>query len=54
MDVHNHGSKLVCFISVCGHLDIIDLLEEHECDLEQPDAHHAYPIHYAAQMCGNK
>ena len=33
---------------------MIDSLEKQGCSLEKPDAHKAYPVHYAAQMCGNK
>ena len=44
----------LCLISVCGHLEMIDILQEQGCNLERPDTHSAYPIHYAAQMCGNK
>ena len=39
---------------MCGHLEMIDILEKQGCSLEKPDAHKAYPMHYAAQMCGNK
>ena len=47
-------SSLSLLFSVCGHLEMIDILEQQGSNLERPDTHSAYPIHYAAQMCGNK
>lgn len=45
---------LQCFtlFSVCGHLKVLDLLVHHKAEMSTPDIHHAYPIHYAAQMTG--
>ena len=36
--------------SVCGDLKVLDLLIQNGADMESKDTHHAYPIHYAAQM----
>ena len=41
-------------ISVCGHLDVIDFLHKEGANFACQDIHKAYPLHYAAQMCGNK
>ena len=38
--------------AVCGQVDVIDLLISHNAVVSSPDIHNAYPIHYAAQMCG--
>ncbi len=38
--------------SVCGHTDLIDLLENNGAELSRADVNEAYPLHYAAQMCG--
>lgn len=35
---------------MCGHLDVLDILLENGADVSKPDAHEAFPIHYAAQM----
>ena len=46
---------IFCFVflfSVCGHVDLIDLLQSEGAEVSCPDIHHAYPLHYAAQMCG--
>jgi ankyrin repeat protein len=37
---------------VCAHDQLFDLLIEKNADPESADIHGAYPIHYAAQMCG--
>ena len=37
---------------VCGHVHLIDLLQSEGAALSSPDTHNAYPLHYAAQMCG--
>lgn len=39
-------------ISVCGHIELVDLLESEGASLSSPDTHKAFPLHYAAQMCG--
>ena len=38
--------------TVCGELEILDLLLEAGANPSTPDIHGAYPVHYAAQMCG--
>ena len=43
---------LVHWAIVCGHANIVDFLLNQKCNAETPDIHGAYPIHYAAQMCG--
>lgn len=37
---------------VCGHDHLINILLKHNAEAEIADIHGAYPIHYAAQMCG--
>jgi ankyrin repeat protein len=37
---------------VTGHVPILDILISNKADPETADIHGAYPIHYAAQMCG--
>lgn len=37
---------------VCGQESILDFLLNNNADPETADIHGAYPIHYAAQMCG--
>ena len=38
--------------SVCGESDVLEILINSGGDPNTPDIHQAYPIHYAAQMCG--
>jgi ankyrin repeat protein len=40
------------FHTVCGHVELIDLLLEEGAALSVADGHSAYPLHYAAQMTG--
>ena len=51
--IHVYGLKFMYFVAVCGHLKMLEVLIEHKADLSSSDSHHAYPIHYAAQMNGN-
>jgi len=37
---------------VCGQDSLLDYLLANNADPETADIHGAYPIHYAAQMCG--
>ena len=37
---------------VCGQEHLISYLLKHEANPETLDIHGAYPLHYAAQMCG--
>lgn len=39
-------------LAVCGELECMDILVSAGADPSTPDIHGAYPIHYAAQMCG--
>lgn len=47
-----NSCKFLFLLSVCGHVDMIDVLEPEGADLNSCDIHEAYPLHYAAQMCG--
>lgn len=49
-DVEMHSA--IHWSVVCGHDKILDFLLENQADPETADIHGAYPIHYAAQMCG--
>ena len=40
------------FFSVCGESEVLEILVNSGGDPNTPDIHQAYPIHYAAQMCG--
>ncbi|XP_037073129.1 inversin-like [Pollicipes pollicipes] len=42
----------VHWATVCGELDIMDILLDAGANPSTADIHGAYPIHYAAQMCG--
>jgi len=37
---------------VCGEIEVLDILAIAGAELNTADIHGAYPIHYAAQMCG--
>ena len=37
---------------VCGELEALDVLCNSGAEINSPDIHGAFPIHYAAQMCG--
>ena len=37
---------------VCGQLEALDVLCNSGALVNSPDIHGAYPLHYAAQMCG--
>ena len=39
------------FISVCGELEVMDILIEAGANPNTSDIHGAFPLHYAAQMC---
>ena len=45
-------SFLFFFFSVCGELESLEILIDSGANPCSPDIHGAYPIHYAAQMCG--
>lgn len=44
--------SVVHFSVVCGQLSLFEMLLSSQADPETADIHGAYPIHYAAQMCG--
>ncbi|PVD26794.1 hypothetical protein C0Q70_14472 [Pomacea canaliculata] len=54
------GASLTCrdhqqhtvahWATVCGHAGVLDVLLEYDVELSSPDAHQAYPVHYAAQV----
>ncbi|XP_069186277.1 uncharacterized protein [Procambarus clarkii] len=48
----NEKHTAVHWATVCGEVDILDLLIDAGGDPSTPDIHGAYPLHYAAQMCG--
>ncbi|XP_072032648.1 uncharacterized protein [Amphiura filiformis] len=50
--VDNEKHTAVHFATVSGLYNCIELLIEHGADPGTPDIHGAYPVHYAAQMCG--
>lgn len=37
---------------MCGEIEVLDILANAGAELNTADIHGAYPIHYAAQMCG--
>ena len=39
---------------MCGHIDLVDLLDSEGADFNSADQHLARPLHYAAQMCGGE
>ncbi|XP_070576603.1 inversin-A-like [Ptychodera flava] len=43
----------VHWATVCGHGDLIEYLIQNGAEPSLPDIHDAYPMHYAAQMCGD-
>lgn len=49
----NERHSVVHWATVCGELEALDLVLEVGADASVEDIHGAYPIHYAAQMCGN-
>ncbi|XP_071548370.1 uncharacterized protein [Panulirus ornatus] len=48
----NEKHTVVHWATVCGEVELLDLLIEAGADPSTPDIHGAYPLHYAAQMCG--
>ena len=48
VDLESHSA--VHWAVVCGELEALDLLCNSGADLNIPDLHGAFPIHYAAQM----
>ena len=50
VDSEQHSA--VHWAVVCGELEALDVLCNSGAQINTPDIHGAYPIHYAAQMCG--
>ena len=48
----NEMHSLIHWCVVCGQYEILDYLLNNNCNAETADIHGAYPLHYAAQMCG--
>ncbi|KAK0050334.1 E3 ubiquitin-protein ligase Topors [Biomphalaria pfeifferi] len=48
--VDNEKHTVAHWATVCGHADVLDVLLENGAELDVPDKHHAFPVHYAAQM----
>jgi hypothetical protein len=49
-DIEMHS--VIHWAVVCGHYHLLEFLLNSNADPETADIHGAYPIHYAAQMCG--
>ena len=50
LDKEKHS--LIHWSTVCGEIECLAILNEAGADLLTSDIHGAYPVHYAAQMCG--
>ncbi|XP_075556683.1 uncharacterized protein LOC142588749 [Dermacentor variabilis] len=50
--VDNEKHSCVHWATVCGELECMDILVSAGANPSTADIHGAYPIHYAAQMCG--
>ncbi|XP_045118026.1 serine/threonine-protein phosphatase 6 regulatory ankyrin repeat subunit A-like isoform X7 [Portunus trituberculatus] len=50
--VDNEKHTAVHWATVCGEVELLEMLMEAGADASTPDLHGAYPLHYAAQMCG--
>ncbi|XP_068232631.1 uncharacterized protein [Palaemon carinicauda] len=48
----NEKHTVIHWATVCGEVELLDILVEAGADPSTPDIHGAYPLHYAAQMCG--
>ena len=40
-------------VPVCGEVEILSMLVCNGASLETADTHGAFPLHYAAQLCGS-
>lgn len=49
----NERHSVVHWATVCGELEALDVVLDAGAEASVEDIHGAYPIHYAAQMCGN-
>ena len=50
VDCEHHSA--VHWAVVCGELESLDVLCNAGAEINSPDIHGAFPLHYAAQMCG--
>ena len=50
LDCEHHSA--VHWAVVCGELEPLDVLCNAGAEINSPDIHGAFPLHYAAQMCG--
>nr|XP_027223762.1 serine/threonine-protein phosphatase 6 regulatory ankyrin repeat subunit A-like [Penaeus vannamei] len=48
----NEKHTVIHWATVCGEVELLELLIEAGANPSTPDIHGAYPLHYAAQMCG--
>ncbi|CAF3287761.1 unnamed protein product [Rotaria sp. Silwood2] len=51
--VDNELHSLIHWITVCGHVDLFDILVQYQAPIHTSDIYGAFPIHYASQLCGN-
>lgn len=49
----NERHSVVHWATVCGELESLDVVLDAGAEASVEDIHGAYPIHYAAQMCGS-
>lgn len=49
----NERHSVIHWATVCGELEALDVILDAGAEASVEDIHGAYPIHYAAQMCGN-
>lgn len=49
----NERHSVVHWATVCGELESLDVVLDSGAEASVEDIHGAYPIHYAAQMCGH-
>ena len=49
----NERHSVVHWATVCGELEALDVVLDSGAEASVEDIHGAYPVHYAAQMCGS-
>ncbi|CAF3420324.1 unnamed protein product [Rotaria socialis] len=52
VDYESHS--IFHWVTVCGHIDLFDILVQYQAPIHTCDIYGAFPIHYASQLCGNK
>ncbi|CAF2064495.1 unnamed protein product [Rotaria magnacalcarata] len=52
VDYESHS--IIHWVTVCGHIDLFDILVQYQAPIHTYDIYGAFPIHYASQFCGNK